>query len=72
MDSNHVIETKPGEWVEAYSPVGNVVHFTREATNAKRVCMEYGPSRDWAHEALRCVRDLYRRTEARIVLRGAA
>lgn len=67
MTSNHVIETKPGEWVEAYSPVGNVVHFTRDAANAKRVCMEYGPSRDWARQAVDVARCVYQRTDAKIV-----
>ena len=67
MTSNHVIETKPGEWVEVYSPVGNVVHFTRDAATAKRFCMEWQPSADVARKALKVVRGFYQRTDAKIV-----
>jgi hypothetical protein len=68
MTSDHAIETKPGEWLMAYNPTGNVCHFTRDASEAKRVCMEYPPSVDWARKALDVAKRVYQRTEARIVL----
>jgi hypothetical protein len=67
MNSNHIIETKSGEWLMAYNPTGNVCHFTRNITEAKRVCMEYGPSAEWARKARDVARRVYQRTEARIV-----
>jgi hypothetical protein len=67
MTSNHVIETRPGEWLMAYNPVGRVCHFTRTVSEAKRVCMEWEPSANWAREALRAVRNVYNRQEARII-----
>jgi len=64
--STKTIETRNGEWLMAYSPVGNVCHFTRDHAEAKRVDMNYGPSRDWAKQALRIVKSVYGRQEARI------
>ena len=64
--STKVIETRTGEWLMAYSPVGNVCHFTRDHSEAKRVDMSYGPSADWARKALRVAREVYQRREARI------
>jgi hypothetical protein len=67
MTSEHVIETGTGEWLAAYSPVGSVVHFTRDLNEARRVCMDYPPSRDWARQALDVAKNVYQRKNARIV-----
>lgn len=68
MNANHVIQTRPGEWLATYSPVGNVCHFTTDRLEATRVCMEYEPSARWAREAADVARRVYRRAEARIVM----
>lgn len=65
--TTQVIETRTGEWLMAYSPVGSVVHFTRDRSEAKRVDMSYGPSADWARKALLVAREVYQRKDARIV-----
>ena len=62
-----VIKTKPeGEYLASYSPVGNVCRFTRDFEEAKRVDMEYGPSSEWAWQALQVVRSVYQRTAAKM------
>lgn len=54
------------EWVETYSPVGHVVHFTKDRSQARVFMLDYEPSRAWAAETLQVVRSTYNRSNAKI------